>query len=157
MMLDEHRNQAVCFGPAGSHVLKRVVAAAGATQVGFLVGVLRRIGGESVLEIVYTDVDRFLVGYRAQMAGDFQSPPMRLLARVVGEGAVMAIVGVVAGATGGYCLARFAGKYFLDMPMPGALPVVGSALLLLTAAVIASALPAARAARVDVMQALRSD
>ncbi len=85
------------------------------------------------------------------------SPPMRLLARVVGEGAVMAIVGVVAGATGGYCLARFAGKYFLDMPMPGALPVVGSALLLLTAAVIASALPAARAARVDVMQALRSD
>jgi ABC-type antimicrobial peptide transport system permease subunit len=85
------------------------------------------------------------------------SPPMRLLARVVGEGAVMAIVGVVAGATGGYWLARFAGKYFLDMPMPGALPVVGSALLLLAAAVIASALPAARAARVDVMQALRSD
>jgi putative ABC transport system permease protein len=35
--------------------------------------------------------------------------------------------------------------------------VVGAALLLLAAAVIASALPAARAARVDVMQALRSD
>jgi putative ABC transport system permease protein len=85
------------------------------------------------------------------------SPPLRLLARVVGEGAVMALVGVVAGATGGYLLARFAGKYLLDMPMPGALPVVGSALLLLAAAVIASAMPAARAARVDVMQALRSD
>ena len=41
--------------------------------------------------------------------------------------------------------------------MPSVLPVVGSALVLLAAAVIASALPAARAARVDVMQALRTD
>jgi putative ABC transport system permease protein len=85
------------------------------------------------------------------------SPPLRLLGRVIGEGAVMAIVGVLVGATGGYWLARFAGKYFLDISMPGALPVVGSALLLLAAAVIASALPAARAARVDVIQALRSE
>jgi ABC-type antimicrobial peptide transport system permease subunit len=35
--------------------------------------------------------------------------------------------------------------------------VVASAIVLLAAAVIASALPAARAARVDVIQALRSD
>ena len=85
------------------------------------------------------------------------APPLRLLARVIGEGAVMAVLGVVAGAAGGYGLARFAGNYFFDMRMPGTLPVVGSALLLLAAAVIASALPAARAARVDVIQALRSD
>jgi putative ABC transport system permease protein len=85
------------------------------------------------------------------------SPPRRLLAGVVREGAIMAVIGVVAGATGGYWLARLAGKYFLDVGMPDALPVVGSALLLLAAAVIASALPAARAARVDVIQALRSD
>jgi putative ABC transport system permease protein len=85
------------------------------------------------------------------------SPPLRLLGRVVGEGALMAAVGVVAGATGGYWLAQFAGNYFHDMRMPDALPVVASALLLLAAAVIASALPAARAARVDVLQALRSE
>jgi len=85
------------------------------------------------------------------------SPPLRLLARVIGEGAAMAIVGVVAGAACGYWLARLAGKYFLNMPMPGTLPVVGSALALLAAAAIASALPAARAARVDVIQALRSE
>ena len=85
------------------------------------------------------------------------SPPMRLLGRVIAEGALMAIVGVIAGATGGYWLTRFAGKYFLDMPLPGVLPVIASALLLLVAAVIASALPAARAAHVDVVQALRSD
>jgi putative ABC transport system permease protein len=43
------------------------------------------------------------------------------------------------------------------LPIPGAVPVVASALVLLAAAVIASVLPAARAAGVDVMQALRSD
>jgi putative ABC transport system permease protein len=41
--------------------------------------------------------------------------------------------------------------------MPGVAPIVGSAVVLLAAAVIASLLPAVRAARVDVMQALRSD
>jgi putative ABC transport system permease protein len=85
------------------------------------------------------------------------SPPQRLLTGVISEGAVMAALGVVAGATGGYWLARIAGKYFVEMRMPDTLPVVGSALLLLAAAVIASALPAARAARVDVIQALRSE
>lgn len=85
------------------------------------------------------------------------SPPQRLLAGVIVEGAVMAFAGVVAGAAGGYLLARFAGSYFLDVRMPSALPVIGSAVILLAAAVVASALPAARAARVDVMQALRSD
>ncbi|HET9402359.1 MAG TPA: ADOP family duplicated permease [Candidatus Acidoferrales bacterium] len=85
------------------------------------------------------------------------SPPGRLLAGVIAEGAIIAIAGVVAGALGGYLLARFAASLFRDMRMPSALPVVLSSLVLLAAAVIASAMPAARAARVDVMQALRSD
>jgi putative ABC transport system permease protein len=41
--------------------------------------------------------------------------------------------------------------------MPGAWPAIVSAFVLLVAAVVASMLPAARAARVDVMQALRSE
>jgi len=85
------------------------------------------------------------------------SPPKRLLAGVIAEGAVMAVAGVVAGAGGGSLLARLAGSVFLDVKMPGALPVVISAFVLLAAAVTASALPAARAARIDVMQALRAD
>jgi putative ABC transport system permease protein len=85
------------------------------------------------------------------------SPPGRLLAGVVREGAIMAVIGVAAGATGGYWLARLAAKYFSDMRMPDTLPVIGSAFLLLAAAVIASAWPAARAARVDVIQALRNE
>jgi len=41
--------------------------------------------------------------------------------------------------------------------MPGAFAVTASALVLLTVAVIASMLPAARAARVDVIRALRAE
>jgi predicted permease len=85
------------------------------------------------------------------------SQPQRLLAGVVAEGAVMAAAGVVAGAVSGYALARLAGSYFLDMKMPSAAPVVASALVLLAAAVVASALPAARAARINVIEALRSE
>lgn len=85
------------------------------------------------------------------------SQPSRLLAGVVTEGAVMALAGIAAGALFGYVLARFAGSFLLDMKMPSALPVVASAVILLIAAVAASALPAARAARVDVIEALRSE
>jgi len=41
--------------------------------------------------------------------------------------------------------------------MPGTFAIAASALVLLLVAVIASMLPAARAARVDVIQALRTE
>jgi putative ABC transport system permease protein len=85
------------------------------------------------------------------------SHPHNLLTRVIGEGVVMALAGVVTGAAFGFALAHLAGSYLQDMRMPGALPTAGAAIILLAAAVIASALPAARAARVDVMQALRTE
>jgi putative ABC transport system permease protein len=85
------------------------------------------------------------------------SEPQRLLKAVIAEGTGMAGAGVVAGAAFGLVLARLAGRYFLDIKMPGVLPVAVSAFVLMTVAVIASVLPAARAARVDVMQALRSE
>ena len=85
------------------------------------------------------------------------SPPQKLLAGVIAEGAVMAALGLVAGSVGGFWLARIAARYVPDLKMPSALPVVASALVLLAAAIIASAMPAARAARVDVLQALHSD
>jgi putative ABC transport system permease protein len=85
------------------------------------------------------------------------SQPSRLLAGVIAQGALMAAVGVVTGTVLGYALARVASRYVEGMQMPSTLPVVASAIVLLAAAVVASALPAARAARVDVIQALRSD
>src|SRR3989442_1234946 len=79
------------------------------------------------------------------------SQPRHLLTGVVAEGAVMAAAGVVAGAVSGYALARLAGRYFQDMQMPSATPVVASAVVLLGAAGVASALPAARAGRINVI------
>jgi len=83
--------------------------------------------------------------------------PRQLLASVIAEGAVMAAGGVVAGAACGYVLVRLARSSFEDVKMPGSLPVVVSVVVLLAAAVVASVLPAARAARVDVTEALRSE
>jgi putative ABC transport system permease protein len=85
------------------------------------------------------------------------SEPQRLLKGVIAEGTVMAAAGVLAGAAFGWVLARLAGRYFLEVKTPGALPVFVSAFVLMAVAVIASVLPAARAARVDIMQALRSE
>jgi hypothetical protein len=85
------------------------------------------------------------------------SQPRNLLAGVIKDGVVIAAVGVIAGAVFGFLQARIAGSYFLPVQLPGALPVFGSIVLLLAAAVVASVVPAARAARIDVMQALRSE
>ena len=83
--------------------------------------------------------------------------PKNLLANVISQGAVMAVVGIVAGAVLGFALAKVAGSYFADMKMPGLVPVAGSACVLLLAAVVASVLPAVRAARIDVTEALRTE
>jgi putative ABC transport system permease protein len=85
------------------------------------------------------------------------SEPQRILKGVITEGVLMAALGVLAGAAFGLVAARLAGSYFVEMKMPGALPVIISAFLLMTVAVVASLLPAVRAARVDVMEALRSE
>jgi putative ABC transport system permease protein len=83
--------------------------------------------------------------------------PRGILAKVLLEGLVIASIGVAAGFLVGFALARGIGKYVAEAQMPGAVPLISSAALILAAAVIASALPAARAARVDAVQALRSE
>jgi putative ABC transport system permease protein len=85
------------------------------------------------------------------------SQPQHLLKGVITEGALMAGVGVLAGAAFGFVAARLAASYFPDMKMPGTLPVLLSAFVLLAAAVVASSVPAARAARIDVIEALHSE
>jgi predicted permease len=85
------------------------------------------------------------------------SQPRRLLAGVLAEGLVMAGLGVVSGAAGGLVLYRVIASYVEQIQFPGAIPTVTSAVVLLLAAATAALLPAARAARVDVMQALRNE
>jgi putative ABC transport system permease protein len=85
------------------------------------------------------------------------SQPRTILTGVLGEGLWMTGIGVVAGAVSGFALARVVGSYVQNVQLPGVLPVIGSAAVLLVAAIIGSLLPAARAARVDVVQALRAE
>jgi putative ABC transport system permease protein len=85
------------------------------------------------------------------------SAPRHLLTRVLGEGATIAGAGIAAGAIGGLILARVVGSFITDVHIPGALPIAAAAGVLAAAGILASLLPAARASRVDVIQALRAD
>ena len=81
--------------------------------------------------------------------------PRHLLTRVLGEGATIAGAGIVAGVIGGLILAKVVGSFITDVRIPGVLPIVAAAAVLAAAGVLALLLPAARASRVDVIQALR--
>ncbi len=85
------------------------------------------------------------------------SQPRHLLGKVISEGTAITAVGIGAGLAVGLALQQFARSYFDKLQMPDAWVVIGAAVLLLLAALIASALPAMRAARVDPIQALRAD
>jgi putative ABC transport system permease protein len=85
------------------------------------------------------------------------STPRSLLLGVVSEGAVIVAVGIAAGALGGYAFAALAASYLDGVRMPGALPLLVAGAVLGAAAVAASLLPAAKASRVDVLQALRTE
>ncbi|HEY1339413.1 MAG TPA: FtsX-like permease family protein, partial [Bryobacteraceae bacterium] len=85
------------------------------------------------------------------------SQPRHLLGRVIAEGTAITAVGIAAGLVCGFALQQLAGAYFDKLRLPGPWVVAGAAGLLLGAAVVASAWPAMRAARVDVIQALRAD
>jgi putative ABC transport system permease protein len=85
------------------------------------------------------------------------SQPRHLLGRVIAEGTILTAAGIGAGLAGGAALQRAARAWFESVSMPGAWIIAGAAGVLLAAAVVASAWPALRAARVDVIQALRAD
>ena len=83
--------------------------------------------------------------------------PRNILSSVLTEGVVMASIGVGAGVLVGFILARLASSYVAQIDQPGVLAFVGSAIVILAAAVIASAVPAVRAARVNAVEALRAE
>ena len=85
------------------------------------------------------------------------STPGAVRTGVLWDGVRIAAIGVAAGAAGGYVLLRAAEGVFGSVQVPGALPAIGAAVVLFGAAIGASLLPATRASRVDVLQALRSE
>ena len=84
-------------------------------------------------------------------------PPRQLLTRVLSEGMTIAATGIATGALGGFVLSRLAASFFTSVQLPGALAVAAAAAVLLAAAVVASWMPAARASRIDVIEALRAE
>ena len=85
------------------------------------------------------------------------SQPEGLRRQVLLEGIIIAALGVVCGGLGGYALARVVGSYVMPVQLPGTIPIIGAAAVLIGAATIASYVPALRASRVDVIQALRTE
>jgi predicted lysophospholipase L1 biosynthesis ABC-type transport system permease subunit len=88
------------------------------------------------------------------------SAPRRLLLHVLSEGAAIAATGIAAGGVGGYIVRSLTASIVPTTSgghLPDAMPAIGAAVVLMAAAIAASLLPAARASRVDVLQALRSE
>ncbi|HEX2445631.1 MAG TPA: ADOP family duplicated permease [Vicinamibacterales bacterium] len=84
------------------------------------------------------------------------SSPRRLLLGVLSQGVAIVALGIAAGMAGGYAVGRVAATYFESVStLPGVLPLLGAALVLAGAAILAALMPAVRASRVDVLQALR--
>ena len=83
--------------------------------------------------------------------------PRTILTKVLKEGLMIASAGIIMGVLVGFACERAIARYFADVQAPGVLPLLASAALILAAAVIASAVPAARAARVDTLEALRAE
>jgi predicted permease len=83
--------------------------------------------------------------------------PSNILADVLLDGLLMAGIGVGAGVVLGIALTRVAASYVTAIGQPGALALGASAFVILAAAVIASAVPAARAATVNAVEALRAE
>ncbi len=85
------------------------------------------------------------------------STPRDLLRAVLREGAAIVAVGIVTGVGLGYALAAVAASSVEGVRLPGLWPVLGAAAVLAVATVAAALLPARRASRVDVLQALRTE
>src|SRR5262249_25446711 len=83
--------------------------------------------------------------------------PRQILAAVLVDGVTIAAIGVASGGLVGWGLSRLAGNYVPQLQLPGPIALMESATVILAAAVLASVVPAARAARVDTVQTLRAE
>jgi predicted permease len=102
----------------------------------------------------------FAVSWRTREFGirlALGAQPSRILAGVLIDGVTIAAIGVVAGGLVGWGLSRLAGNYVPELKLPEPLPLSASAAVIFAAAAMASLVPAARAARVDAVQALRAE
>jgi putative ABC transport system permease protein len=80
-----------------------------------------------------------------------------VLRMVVGEGLILAAIGIAAGVVGAFVLSRILERFLYGVTHTDPLTYGGVAVLLLAVALVASYVPARRATSVDPMQALRHE
>jgi ABC-type antimicrobial peptide transport system permease subunit len=85
------------------------------------------------------------------------SLPSGILAAVVRSGVMIAAAGIAVGVVAGFVLSRLAASFVAQVQMPGMIVVAAAGAVLLAAAVGASLMPASRAARTNVIEALRAE
>ncbi|MGC2400095.1 MAG: ADOP family duplicated permease [Acidobacteriaceae bacterium] len=83
--------------------------------------------------------------------------PRDILTDVLRQGVIIAGIGVAAGVVLGFVFVRVIAIYFAGVHLPGIFTFAVSAVVIVAAAIVASAVPAARAARVNAVEALRSE
>ena len=126
--------------------------------LGFLLGVLAALAlGLSMLGVygvaAYTTVQqRREIGVRLALG----APARGLVALFVGRSLQLSIIGTALGALGALAASRVLSAR-LGVPAAGVTPLVGSGLVLALATVVASYIPARRAARVDPALTLRGE
>ncbi|HMF00276.1 MAG TPA: FtsX-like permease family protein, partial [Terriglobia bacterium] len=122
-------------------------------------------GGFAALALVISVVGvagvlAFSVSWRTREFGirlALGAPPRRILAGVLLDGVTIAAIGIAAGGLVGWALSRLAGNYVSALQLPELLPLIGSAAVIVASAILASLVPAVRAARINTVQALRSE
>jgi len=85
------------------------------------------------------------------------APPGLVQRHVVGHGMMLGMAGVALGLAGGFALTRYLASLLFETGSHDAATFAGASVVLLAMALLASYLPARRAARVDPIAALRSE
>ena len=83
--------------------------------------------------------------------------PRSILTGVLRDGILIAGIGTASGIGVGLALATITNRYFPEVQLPGTLTFAASAATVMAAAIMASAIPAARASRVNPTEALRAE
>jgi putative ABC transport system permease protein len=83
--------------------------------------------------------------------------PASILQMVLGQGLMLTVIGIAIGIGGAVALTKFMKALLFEVPPTDALTFSGVGLALLVAAILASYLPARRAAAIDPNEALRAD
>jgi ABC-type antimicrobial peptide transport system permease subunit len=138
---------------------RRVVTTWPQRLFGILFGVFGGIAFVLALSGVY-GVMAYTVGRRRREMGvriALGARPLDVLGLVVGRGARLALIGIATGTMAGLGLTRLLGGLVWGVNVTDARTFVAAPLLVLAAALVASWVPARRAARVDPMVALRSE